>query len=177
MAGEPFGPVIVGVDTSPTSLAALDLAADEAMARVTPLVVVHPVERTGEAALRVLAVAVARTRAEHPGLAVGGEVVVGDPAEVLAERASGASLLVLSGRELAVRMAGRLAVPFIVYRPIEHPPSVVLPRPVLLGVSGPESPVEFAFAEASLRGAPLLAVHVWAAPADTAADHARDDRA
>lgn len=196
MPGEPFGPVVVGVDQSLMSMAAVDLAAEEAMARVAPLVVLHAtgsVRSGDEAAVRaghrLVAVAVARTRAEHPGLAVGGEVVVDDPVTALVARASGASLLVVGGRQrrtppgasdLATRIGARVELPFIVYRPLAHPPSVVLPRPVLLAVSGggsEDAPVEFAFAEAALRGAPLLAVHVWAAPADTAADRRRDDRA
>jgi hypothetical protein len=184
MSGEPFGPVLVDVDPSSTSLAAVDLAADEAMARVAPLVVVHAVERPGDAAMeaarRLVSVAVARTTAEHPGLAAGGAVVPGDPAKVLIARASEASLLVVSRRDVAARLAGRLPVPLIVHRPLAHPPSVVLPRPVLLGVSGApgsDRPVEFAFAEASLRGAPLLAVCVWAAPAETAAGRGGGDRA
>jgi hypothetical protein len=193
MSGEPFGPVVVGVDASSMSLAAVDLAAEEAMARVAPLVVLHAVEDGDDAAMRaahrLVAVAVAQTRAEHPGLAVSGEVVVDDPVAALVARASGASLLVVGGLErraapfaggVATRISAQTEIPFIVYRPLEHPPSVILPRPVLLGVSGAagcEAPVEFAFAEAALRGAPLLAVHVWAAPADTSADRGRDDRA
>jgi hypothetical protein len=191
MSGEPFGPVVVGVDPSPMSTAAVDLAAEEALARVAPLVVVHAVDDVGGAAMRaahrLVEVAVAQTRAEHPGLAVSGEVVVDDPVTALVARASGASLLVVGGRErraavgaggLATRIGALIEIPFIVYRPLEHPPSVVLPRPVLLGVSGTagsDAPVEFAFAEAALRGAPLFAVHVWAAPADTAGDRGRDD--
>ena len=99
-------------------------------------------------------------------------VTLGDPATVLAERASEASLLVLSGRDVAARLAGRFSVPFLVYRQLAHPPTVELPRPVLLGVSGApgsDRPVEFAFAEAALRGAPLLAMHVWSASAGAAA--------
>lgn len=192
MPGEPFGPVLVGVDPSPTSLAAVDLAAEEAMARVAPLVVLHALEDSGvaaaQAAHRLVAVAVARTRAEHPGLVVAGEVVDGDPVTALVARSRGGSLLVLGERDrrlalgatdIPTRAAALLPVPLIVHRPLEHSPSVVLPRPVLLGVSGAigsDSTVEFAFAEAALRGAPLFAVHVWAAPADTSADRARDDR-
>ena len=41
MTTEPVDPVIVGVDGTLTSLAAVDLAAEEALARVTPLLVLH----------------------------------------------------------------------------------------------------------------------------------------
>jgi hypothetical protein len=51
MAVEPTGPVVVGVDGSPGPLDAVELAADEALGRVTSLVVIHtgddPWRRTG----------------------------------------------------------------------------------------------------------------------------------
>lgn len=186
MPGEPLRPVIVGVDPSPLNPAAVDLAAEEAMARVAPLVVVHAMEGSDDAAVtaahRLVATAVARTRAEHPGLAVAGEVVDGDAVTALVERARDASLLVLGERgrrpapgapDVPARTSELLPVPLMVHRPLEHPPSVVLPRPVLLGVSGAagsDGTIEFAFAEAALRGAPLLAVHVWATPTDRGHD-------
>ncbi len=44
MADSPTRPVVVGWDGTLASVGALDLAADEAMARVVPLVVVSIVE-------------------------------------------------------------------------------------------------------------------------------------
>jgi hypothetical protein len=167
-------------------MAALDVAAEEATARVAPLVVLHAISREDEeaAARRLLAVAVGRTQAEHPGLAVSGEVVVADVVDALVTRSSGASVLVMGGdgwsADLVTRVAARSSVPLVVHRPLESAPAVVLPRPVALGVAGygdSDAPVGFAFEEAAMRGAPLLALHVWAAPADTADDRRRDDRA
>jgi len=180
---EPVGPVVVGVDGSATSLAALDLAADEAMGRVAPLVVLHavgPDEGVDEAS-RLAAVAVGRARSEHPGLSVDHELVTGDAAAVLVERSCGACLLVMGHRRsrgfgeqpvesAAARIVGEVDVPLIVHRPLDHTTVVPLPRPVLVGVAGDAGTdplVEFAFAEASLRGAPLLAMHVWSVPADS----------
>lgn len=84
---EPMGPVIVGVDGTAVSLAAVDLAADEAAARVTPLMIVHahngPASRSTE---ELLTTAVARVASEHPGLSAAAEFVTGGPAEALLDR-------------------------------------------------------------------------------------------
>jgi nucleotide-binding universal stress UspA family protein len=191
MAIEPFGPVVVGVDASAVSMAAVDLAAEEALARVAPLLVLHvSAPHHGgtecgdrlEAAHQLVTVAVAKARSEHPGLSVGGEVVVGEPVDALVSSSAGASLLVVGHRgrcreacsfdeSVASRVADRTRVPMIVYRPLDTVAPVTLPRPVLLAVENAadsDALVEFAFAEAALRGAPLQAVHVWSAPADSA---------
>ncbi len=188
MASQPFGPVIVGVDGSGASLAAVELAAEEAMARVAPLTVVHvrgeSVRYGGghveapEEARRVVALAVGRAQSEHPGLSVTARLVPGEPAAVLAELSRGASLLVVGhrgsgavpGRSIAARVVRRVQVPVIVHRPLDDAHAVTLPRPVLVGVEDAvrsESVVEFAFAEAALRGTSLLGVHVWSCPGDT----------
>jgi nucleotide-binding universal stress UspA family protein len=181
MVSEPMGPVVVGVDGSLASLAALDLAAEEAAARVTPLLVVH-VHPGGEVhpeQLReTLAVAVERARAEHPILAIGAELADGDPATVLLSRGMSGSLLVVGHRgryrpgsltlgSVALKVIDHAPVPVIVHRPVDDP-DVPSPRPVLVGVAAdqPSDPVvEFAFMEAALRGAPLHAMYVWSDPA------------
>src|SRR5262249_32040341 len=84
---------------------AVDLAADEAMARVAPLVVVHALGGSAPggllAAHRAVELAVGRARSEHPGLSVTAELLPGDPAEVLVRRAPG-------GARLVVRVPGRI---------------------------------------------------------------------
>jgi nucleotide-binding universal stress UspA family protein len=184
MSLEPMGPVIVGADGSLASLAAVDLAADEAAGRVTPLVVVHAHDATTEgthgpagmqAGHDVLVVAVAKARSEHPCLSVSGALVLGEPAEVLLSQSGDACLLVVGQRghygvrglpvgSVTSQVISQAEIPVIVHRPLDTSISVAQPRPVLVGIddiAGSDSVVEFGFAEASLRGAPLRAKHVW----------------
>jgi nucleotide-binding universal stress UspA family protein len=180
MAYEPMGPVIVGVDGSPVSMRALDLAAEEAVARVTPLEVVHVLRSAAARAdalvvgRQLLAVAEGRVASEHPCLGVTTELVIGHPADALVARSGGASLVVVGHRgsggghglpigSVALSVAGRSTAPVLVYRPLISTRDVPSPRPVVVGVN-PAEPMdtvtEFAFAEASMRGAPLLAIGV-----------------
>jgi nucleotide-binding universal stress UspA family protein len=179
MAGEPFGPVIVGVDRS-TDLATVVLAAEEAMARVAPLVVTHIhrghlTDTETAAARQFLDVAASRARAEHPGLAVTTALVEGDPADELIRAGNLASLLVLerphrrgpviiASDSVATSVARRADVPVLLYAPMKHAAEVEVPPPVVLGVGGTptcDAVVEYAFSEAALRGAVLSAIHVW----------------
>jgi nucleotide-binding universal stress UspA family protein len=188
MVKEPSGPVVVGVDGSSSGIDAVELAADEAMARVAPLIVVHAIGIGGSVgvvadglagARRTLAVAVGRARAEHPGLAVCGELVPGRPEDVLVDGSLHASLLVVGHRRrrafgerpvgsVASAVVARADVPVIVHRPLEPIAAAPWPRPVLVGVgdTGTDPVVGFAFAEAAMRGTGLLAVRVWARPED-----------
>jgi nucleotide-binding universal stress UspA family protein len=183
MSTPPLGPVIVGVDGSEAALAALDLAAEEAAARVTPLTVVHALDTpetpdgVAEAARetharRLLSVAVERARVEHPALAVTAALAGGDPADALAHGALGASLLVLGHRarragvhqtsSVIARLLGRVPVPVLVHRPFDAP-APAGGRPVVVGLPDPaasDALLAFAFEEAALRGAPLVAMHV-----------------
>ena len=187
MAIEPIGPVIVGVDGSAASMAALDLAAEEAMGRVVPLRVVHACDGWSEHVgvshpSRLLDLAVSRACADHPSLSVSATLVAGQPAHVLVDQAPTGSLLVVGHRircgsrdlrdgSVAQQVVDRSRVPVIVCRALDTSlPIAVQPRPVLVGVSGRPSDdavVEFAFAEASLRGAALWAVHIWPGSAGT----------
>jgi len=180
MALEPIGPVVVGVDGSAASRAAALLAAEEAMAWVTPLVVVHAFD--GWPPSRLAESIAAEAVAEHPGLAVSFREVPGEATRVLVRESRDACLLVVGhqrrpaprhgpaiGACVAEQLVRLSPVPVIVHQPLALDGEVELPRPVVVGVDGTpagQSVVEFAFAEAALRGVPLIALHVWSRPAD-----------
>ncbi len=184
MAIEPMGPVVVGVDGSAASMAALDLAAEEAMGRVVPLLVVHARGEHAGASnkARLLDVAMSRANADHPSLSVSAAMVAGQPADVLLDQSRNGSVLVVGHRiqcgsrelrdgSVAEHAVSRARLPVIVCRALDTSVNIpTQPRPVLVGVSGRPSDdevVAFAFAEASLRGAPLWALHIWPGSAGT----------
>jgi nucleotide-binding universal stress UspA family protein len=179
MYAEPVGPVVVGVDGSESALRAVNLAAEEAAARPSPLVVVNVRgDAGGDGGL--LQVAATRALAEHPGLAVSTAMATGDPARVLVTWSHDACLLVLGHRRdlnfpalpagpVTARVVSESACPVIVHRPVDADRETERPRPVVVGVDGDargEPVVEFAFEEAALRGTSLHAVHVrpWKIP-------------
>jgi nucleotide-binding universal stress UspA family protein len=162
-------------------MAAVDLAAEEAAGRIVPLLVVNASDDPGrdrppgEHTVRLLDLAVSRALADHPSLSVWAECLAGRPADALVARSNGASLLVLGHRQsgspdqsagsVAREVARRATVPLMVRRPLDTmAPTVDEPWPVVVciaGAAGDDRIVEFAFGEASLRGAPLRAVHIW----------------
>jgi nucleotide-binding universal stress UspA family protein len=177
MAIEPMGPVVVGVDGSRVSMEALDLAAEEAAVRVTPLVVVHagdPGPSGAPAGRRLLGVALSRAWSEHPALSAAAVLAEDDPVAALVRSAEDASMLVVghnghcSGgtarpEPVAHRLVGAVSVPLVVHRTMTTAPVIHDPRPVLVAVAaktGDDAVLEFAFAEAALRGAPLRALYV-----------------
>ncbi|NYV77958.1 universal stress protein [Streptomyces sp. UH6] len=191
-------PVIVGVDGSPSGFAAVDVAADEAHLRGVPLRIVHafgnrpsrmpgvtpPPEMTGRGLAGLVhgvpSEAEQRAHARVPGLEVTRSVVSGEPLEVLTIESRSAALAVVGSRGLsgfsslllgstAVQLAAHGQCPLMVVRGRSSPAG-----PVLLAVDGSEAgeaAVAFAFAEAALRGAPLVAMHVW----NTRSERALDD--
>ena len=175
MMDERMRPIVVGVDGSSGSQAATEYAAEEAAARVTPLVLVHVITGS-EDGDEVVADAVGAAQALHPAVAVTGYSVPGNPVRVLTTMAANAGLLVVghrgrgarSGREagsVALRLVGSGPVPLVVHRPFDRPGEVSLPRPVLVGIDpadGTDALAEFAFAEADLRGSPVRVI--WLRP-------------
>jgi nucleotide-binding universal stress UspA family protein len=183
--------VVVGVDGSEGALAAVRWAAVEAahsgatLRLVTALadsadhVVGIPAlgERLRDehraAARRGLAAALAAARDAAPGLDVDEQLLVGFPIGVLAEQARGAHLLVLGSRgrgglaglavgSVASGLTAHAPCPVVVVRG-EHQETGTT-RPVVVGVDGTptsEAAIAFAYEAASLRGAPLVALHTW----------------
>lgn len=181
-------PILVGVDGSEQSLAAVDLAVREARLRGRPLRVVHafvwrelgvyvgpspegpPDGGLAADADRLLARALARARASAGGdLAVTGEVIDGPVVPVLLDEAHRAELVVLGNRGLG-GFTGLLVGSVAVQIAAHAPGPVLVARgtlrqdgPVVVGVDPDASQlaVEFGFEEAAARGAELVAIHVW----------------
>ncbi|WP_043734336.1 universal stress protein [Streptomyces zinciresistens] len=182
------GPVVVGVDGSPSGRAAVEIGAREAEAHGTGLRLVHafgwptahippggrPWE-SGHAGMRelidgTLTRAEARARERAPDIAVTRDAVVGEPVTVLEIESRTASLAVVGSRGLsrfgalllgstAGHLAAHAACPVLVVR--GRPDAT---GPVLLAVDGSPAArgaVEFAFSQASRHGTGLLALHAW----------------
>jgi nucleotide-binding universal stress UspA family protein len=80
---------------------------------------------------------------------------------------------------VVAQVISQAEVPVVVHRPLDASISVAQPRPVLVGIedtAGSDSVVEFGFAEASLRGAPLLAMRVWSESDPSWAELNQDER-
>jgi nucleotide-binding universal stress UspA family protein len=127
------------------------------------------------AARRQLAEAAAVAEEVAAGRPVEQQLVVGFPVPVLREESRRAHLLVLGDRghggvsrllvgSVAVAMAAQAECPVILVRREEDRAADDEARPVVVGVDGSEiseAALAFAFAAASARGVPLVAVHAW----------------
>ena len=112
---------------------------------------------------------------DHPDLRIETGVQVGSPTRVLLDQSRAATVATVVGADGAGRLAGaffgsvtgRLAAHgggcIVVARPEPHQP-VEVPGVVAVGVDGSphaRAAVGFAYEEAALRGATLLAIHTW----------------
>ncbi|MGW2354275.1 universal stress protein [Actinacidiphila glaucinigra] len=181
------GLVVVGVDGSASSLAAVEVAAREAMLRGARLRVVHafiwpamhvplgpsplgpPEGGLRNMVERLLAEAVERASAVAPEVDVDHAVVTGEPLTVLEAQSTSAELVVVGSRGMggfvgllmgstAVHLAAHGRCPVLAVR------EPAADGPIVLAVDGSaagERAVDFAFAEAALRNVPLLALHAW----------------
>jgi len=138
-------PVVVGVDESPDSRAAIEFAVHLADRRGSELVAVHvwsehpsqavrrltrrELEPGREAADRLLAECIAGHAAHHPGLQVRREVVSGRPAWALLELSDSAQLVVVGGRgRTGLARLGSCAE--VLVQASTCPVAIVRPQPV-----------------------------------------------
>ncbi len=181
-------PIVVGTDGSEESLRAVDWATCEAARRAVPLRIVtvtaaparprrrSSAEPADDDVLRSAYADTLHVTAGHaagiaPGLAVETELLSGAPGRMLIGDASAASMLVvaacgmggygeMSAGPVSRYVAAHAACPVVVFR--DQGPAVH--GEVVVGVHDPDeaaSVLQFAFEEAALRGARLLAVQAW----------------
>ena len=195
----PAGTIVVGVDGSPSAQQALEWAAGQAALEHRALTIVHgtpPAVRTwmtapGYGAGPVLddmrqdaeqlieeARAFAATRA--PGLEVNTVYRVEDPRQVLAELSGRAAAVVVGSRgrgpvvslllgSVGIALVRHAACPVVVLRPA----TTERRSGVVVGVDATEESInalEFAYRHAATAGAPLTALHSWAAGALTTSE-------
>jgi nucleotide-binding universal stress UspA family protein len=188
------GPIVVGVDGSPASRAAIDLAIREARLHGRPLRLVHafvwptlgvyvgpspqgpPEGGLAAEADRLLREALAYATEGGADLEITGEVVTGAEAPVLLGEAGHAALIVLGSRGLGGftgLLVGSVAQQVVSYAP--GPVLVVRGEsretgPVVVGVDGSDvsgDALEFAIVEAAARGADLVVLSTWWRVPDT----------
>ena len=193
-------PIVAGTDGSEESLRAVEWAAREAVARKAPLRIVSVVEvlprmaaRAGVPDIdtvtdvargnrdRALAAAAERAAAVAPDLAVDTGGLSGAIAHAVTESGAGASLLVVGSRGLgafAAMVLGSVSRYVATHAPcpvvVVRDETAAVHRQIGVGVGELDNcaaALGFAFEEAALRDAALIAVHAWHAPhADRAGD-------
>jgi nucleotide-binding universal stress UspA family protein len=196
-------PIVVGTDGSAQAVRAVEWAAREAVLRGTPLRIVSAAEMLPKMSAppkdvgfetvashligerdAALAAAANAAAATSPELLIDTDPVDGPPAQAVTDSGSGALLLVVGsdghGSFAAMTLgsvsryaAVHAACPVVVYRD----QTTVTDRLVVVGIRSPEDcgpALAFAFEEARLRKAALLAVHAWQFPDSRAADGAAE---
>jgi nucleotide-binding universal stress UspA family protein len=190
MAGKP---IVAGTDGSEESLRAVDWAAREAALRGAPLRIVaaaavlpRMISRAGPGQYdtvtdvldkdrdRALAVAAERAAKSAHGALIDTDQLTGPPAQAIVESGSGALMLVLGSRGIGAFAA--LLLGSVSRYAASHAPCPVVvvrdeaPGPhglVGVGVGDLDNcgdALSFAFEEASLRHAGVLALHAWHTP-------------
>lgn len=192
-------PVVVGYDGSQASAAAVEWATAEAVRERAPLRIAEVFEvvvASRPSPGKVVPLAALRTvrerglealaesiRLQYPHLAVETVLLEGSPAAALVEETAQAQMLVLGSRGLggfAGMLIGSVAVQVSTHAQC---PIVVVPPDTLLtlhaqpmvvvGVDGSKlsaKAIDFAFEQAELIGARLVAVHAWTSPLSTYAN-------
>jgi nucleotide-binding universal stress UspA family protein len=179
-------PVMVGVDGARGTPGTVDLAVAEAARRGAPLLIVHvwpgryrgvfrgretvPSRADG---VRLLEVTQRRAELAAPGVPVATQLLEGGAAVTLTSRSAEARLLVVGHHDdpysrqswgsTAAYLAHHSECPLLVNRGAGHDGPVVVAssaRP-----SGATT-LGYAFAQAALSGARLVAVHMWTRPSD-----------
>jgi nucleotide-binding universal stress UspA family protein len=181
-------PVVVGVDGSEESLRAVEWAALEARRHSLPLRIVSapaavprlhasstsPREIASALrgiAARALDAAITRAEEVAPGLSPRTGLLSGPPALAVAESGAGAAMLVVGSRgaggfaamvlgSVSRYAASRAPCPVVVVRE----ENMAVHREIAVGVRDPQDTGEalaFAFEEAALRDADLVATHTW----------------
>jgi nucleotide-binding universal stress UspA family protein len=186
-------PIVAATDGSEESLRAVDWAAREAMLRGAPLRIVaaagllprmvgsegHSQYQTVSDAIRqhsdvALSTAAARAAQAAPDLLIDTDHLEGPPAEAVTESGSGALMLVVGSRGVGAFAAMILGSVSRYAATHASSPVVVVReeigtarRQVGVGVGdleGNTAALTFAFEEAALRKASLVAVHAWHTP-------------
>lgn len=181
--------IVVGVDGSPASQAALQWAAKEAAGRGCDLRVIHaydwhvigarapiggPLADDARArAEKLVASAVADAKALAPQIAVGGEAVLGSPGHSLVAASPDAELVVVGSRgrggfaslllgSVSQQVATHAAGPVVVVRGRPDPVG-----PIVVGVDGSDASDQalgMAFEEAKIRDCGIVAIRVYTMP-------------
>jgi nucleotide-binding universal stress UspA family protein len=185
--------IVAGADGSTESLRAVEWAAREATLRGVPLRIVSAAEILPRMTLpphgvdfetvatsiskdrdQALAAAAQAAADMAPGLLMDTDPLDGPPAQAVTHSGSGALMLVVGSRGLSAFAAMTLgsvsryaalhaSCPVVVVRE----ETMAAHRLVVVGIRDPEdcaAALAFAFEEAQLRKARLLAVHVWQSP-------------
>jgi nucleotide-binding universal stress UspA family protein len=169
----PAGCIVVGVDGSGHSERAVRWGATQAALEGRKVALVHVSDHMSSDDTTLLLHARQQAELAVPGVTVITDLVVADPRQVLVEMSGAAHLLVVGSRgrgalrsallgSVSVAVAKHARCPVVVCRPPD--PRTATHARVIVGADGSEAgrpALEFAFAQASLRGVPLTVMHCF----------------